>query len=171
MKFSIIAAMDSKNGIGVKNRLPWNIPEDLDYFNKLTTGNGRNVVIMGKKTWESLPEKYRPLPKRTNFVLTRDAEYKAKGGIVSASIDDAFERSLSHHPEQVFVIGGTNVYEQALADSRCALVYLTLVAGDHGCDAFFPTVDETIFEKVFESKPRTVNGETYRFVKYRRREG
>ncbi len=169
MKFSLIAAIDSKNGIGVKNRLPWSIPEDLDFFNKMTTGNGRNIVIMGKKTWESLPEKYRPLPRRINFVLTRDAEYKAKGGIVASSIEDALERSLSHHPDHVFIIGGANVYEQAIQDHRCDTLYITQVEGEHGCDAFFPKIDESVFEKAFESKSRTVNGVTYRFAKYIKR--
>lgn len=166
MKFSLIAAVDSKNGIGAKNTLVWKIPEDLEYFNKMTTGNGKNIVIMGKNTWESLPEKFRPLPRRTNFVLTRNADYKAKGGIVASSLEDALERARSHHPEHVFVIGGAQVYAEAIKHGECEKIYLTHVEGDFNCDAFFPKIDETVFEKVFESKPRRENGITYRFAKY-----
>lgn len=169
MNFSLIAAVDEKNGVGIHNTLPWRLPGDLDYFNKMTTGNGKNVVIMGKKTWESLPEKFRPLPRRTNFVLTRDPHYVAKNGIVASSIEDALERSRSHHPEQVLIIGGAQVFHEAILHANCTTLYLTHVKGDFKCDTFFPAVDLEKFELVFESKPRTENGVEYRFAKYIRR--
>src|SRR3990172_2849902 len=127
MKFSIIAAADKKMGIGIGNKLPWKLAGDLKYFSETTTkaSPGKmNAVIMGRKTWESLPEKHRPLAGRLNVVLSRNELPLPDGVLRASSLDDAFEK-LSAPPrhegglrradvDEVFVIGGASLDEQAI---------------------------------------------------------
>ncbi len=121
-----IVAMTREGVIGKDNALPWRLPQDLKRFRSITTGNS---VIMGRKTYESIGK---PLPARTNLVLTRDAEYRAEGVIVCHSWDDVLD-SVRGTP---FVIGGAEIYRQALP--RLRRLYLTLIHRNFEGDAFFP---------------------------------
>lgn len=124
----IIAAMSRNRVIGIENRLPWRLPDDLQHFKKITLDQ---TILMGRKTWESLPGL---LPRRKHLVLTRNADYQAKGAIVIDSIEKA-----QSHVEQgsaLFVVGGANLYEQLLP--HCETMYLTLVDADIEGDAWFP---------------------------------
>jgi dihydrofolate reductase len=135
---SLIVAMSENRVIGVENRLPWNIPEDLKRFKKTTSGH---PIIMGRKTFESIG---RPLPNRTNLVITRNRGYQAEGAVVCGSLREALEwAGRAPGSNEIFVIGGGEIFREALplADR----IYLTLVEWPFEGDAFFPDFDEAKF--------------------------
>jgi dihydrofolate reductase len=163
MSFALIAAADQENGIGKDNTMPWDIPADLKYFSKVTSGAN---VIMGRKTYESLPKAHRPLPNRTNIVLTRNSDYNLPKGVLKAeSLDEALQIAKG----DTFVIGGANVYAQAIKHLDCNKIYLTHIQGTHNSDAFFPEIDETIWEPISKSENLSENGHQFQFVVYEKR--
>ncbi len=142
-KFDIIVATDLNRGIGKNNQLPWRISTDLKYFRDLTSSTPvsdvKNAVIMGRKTWESIPSGFRPLKDRVNVVLTRNADYSLPQGVFKAdSLDGAFKILAPGPIDRVFVIGGGEIYSQAMQHERCGLLYLTEVRGRFDCDAYLP---------------------------------
>jgi len=134
MKLAIIVAQAANRVIGIENNLPWHLPEDLKYFKQVTMGK---PIIMGRKTYESIG---RPLPGRTNIVITRNADFSAEGVRVVSSLDAARELAESiceiEGHQEVMVIGGSQIYGQTLpvADR----LYLTQVHADVEGDAWFP---------------------------------
>lgn len=130
MKISLIVAMASNRAIGIDNRLPWHLPADLRKFKQITMGS---PILMGRKTYDSIG---RPLPGRTNIVISRDPSYRQPGCQVFNEIDKAIE-SCSHLPE-IFVIGGSSFYQAMLplADT----LYLTEVKQEFAGDTFFPEI-------------------------------
>lgn len=135
LKITTIAALSSENrGIGKDGDLPWHIPEDLKRFKRLTVDH---PVIMGRKTWESIPQKYRPLPDRTNIILTRSSDYTADGAVVCNSLPSAL-KAAAEHDEVVYIIGGESVYKKALELEKVDRLELTFVEGTFECDTFFP---------------------------------
>jgi dihydrofolate reductase len=139
MSFSIIAAVAVNNVIGVKGGLPWNIPEDMKHFKELTMGK---TVLMGQNTWESLPEKFRPLPGRKNVVLTLLPEYPVPEGVeVFHSLEDAF----AAHTEEVMIMGGAMVYRQTLP--MASKLYITHVHRTVDGDVMFPVIDPSIWKE------------------------
>jgi dihydrofolate reductase len=157
-RVALIAALGAKTrAIGKNGRLLWHIPEDLKRFKALTSGH---PVIMGRKTWESLPEKFRPLPNRTNIVVTRDPSYAAPGALVAASLDAALAAAASAPgSEEIFVIGGGELYTAALPFAY--RLYLALVDSDAPGDAFFPEY-EPEFTKILAEQAGESGGLTYR---------
>lgn len=137
MKLSLIAAVARNGVIGRDNKLPWHLPNDLKYFKAVTLGK---PVIMGRKTWESLG---RPLPGRTNIVITRQPGYAPAGAKTVASLDAALalaeQVALIDGVDECVVIGGAEIYAQALP--RCDRLYLTEVHADVEGDAYFPAFD------------------------------
>lgn len=110
MKLSIIVAVSENNVIGKDNQLIWNLPADMKFFKKKTKGH---LIITGRKNYESIPEKFRPLLDRTNIVITRQEDYKAPGAIVFSSADAALKYAKQNHSdEEVFIIGGGEIYKQ-----------------------------------------------------------
>lgn len=141
-KISLIAAIGRNRAIGKDNRLLWSIPGDLPRFKALTLGH---PVIMGRKTWESLPEKFRPLPGRTNIVITRDPAYPAPGAVLVQSFPETLSRARdAEGAEEIFIIGGQQVYECALPFAQ--RLYLTLVDDEPAGDAFFPSFEDQFAE-------------------------
>ncbi|MGC9469981.1 MAG: dihydrofolate reductase [Bacteroidales bacterium] len=136
---SIIVAIAQNRAIGKDNRLLWHIPGDLKRFKKLTSGH---AVIMGKKTYESLP--VRPLPDRTNIVLTDNPEERIDGCVMAYSLEDAVAKCPEN--DESFVIGGGSVYRQfmPLADK----LYITLVHRDYEADTFFPEIDTGMWKEI-----------------------
>ena len=128
LTFSGVVAMDSRRAIGLRNSLPWRLPEDLKLFKRLTLGH---PILMGRKTWESLG---RPLPGRQNIVLTRDPAYVAEGALVIRHPDEL--KALELTDSEVMVIGGAQVYAamMPLMDK----LYVSEVHGEHEADTFFP---------------------------------
>lgn len=165
--FSIIVAMDSQRGIGKDGVLPWHLSADLKHFKSLTTETApgmRNAVIMGRKTWESIPERFRPLSGRLNIVLTRNVQYDFLEGVLPAiSLDQALLKvSQLHDIDSVFVIGGAQVYQQAIGHSQCRQLCLTLIDKVFDCDAFFPEIPHN-FHQVSASEDFSENGLIFRF--------
>ena len=131
----LIAAMDNDRVIGQGNDIPWRgkLPADMAHFQKLTMGH---TVVMGRKTWESIPLKYRPLPGRANVVLTRDASYHVSGAYAVRTLDEAISRTGS---SRVFIIGGALIYKQYLSVAH--RLELTHIDTSSGGDTFFPQFD------------------------------
>jgi dihydrofolate reductase len=158
---TLIVAVARNGVIGADNRLPWRLSADLRRFKALTTGN---AVIMGRKTWESLPEKFRPLPDRVNIVVTRDAGYRAAGATVVHSLPQALAAAGER---AAFVIGGAEIYSQALP--LATRLEVTEVDADIAGDAFFPPIDRDHWEEVARAPQPPENGLGFAFVSYARR--
>lgn len=136
-RLALMAAKAANNIIGRDNALPWYLPNDLKYFKQVTLGK---PIIMGRRTWESLQ---RPLPGRTNIVITRQADYRAEGAKVVGTLDEALKRAeqvaLIDGRDEVVVIGGAQIYQLALP--RADRLYLTEVHAEVEGDTWFPEVD------------------------------
>jgi dihydrofolate reductase len=157
---SIIVAIAEDYGIGYKNELLWHIPEDLKRFKKLTLGN---TIIMGKKTWASLPR--RPLPGRKNIVITDDLKDNFESGITAYSIEDSLEKCGAG--EEIFIIGGGSIYRQFmdLADR----LYITHVHKKAPADVYFPFIDPKIWEPV-EKQEHEQDDVPYTYIVYDRKD-
>lgn len=142
MILSIIAAMGRNRAIGFKNTLPWRLPADLQRFKQLTLGHH---IIMGRKTYESIG---RPLPGRTSIIITRQPDFQAEGCLIAHSLDEAIDLAKSRGEQEAFIIGGAEIYAQAL--SKANRMYLTLVEAEPEADAFFPEFEEKAWEKTAE---------------------
>lgn len=155
---SIIAAISENRAIGKDNKLLWHIPGDLPRFKKLTTGH---PIIMGRKTYESIGK---PLPSRTNIVVTRDDSYKAEGCVIVTSIEEAIQIAKQKDKEEIFIVGGGQIYEQGVkfADK----LYLTLVEGEYEADTFFPDYSE--FKKKISEETHESEGLKYKFLELER---
>jgi dihydrofolate reductase/thymidylate synthase len=156
--FSIVVAATPKSGIGNAGTVPWSLPGDMAFFKKKTTTtkdeNKQNVVIMGRKTWESIPVKYQPLPQRINVVLSGNAETRAKlaqtPNVFAAESLTAALAMLSSAPaladkwEKVFVIGGAAAYNEAMKMPQCKRLHWTIVNSDVECDTSIDGVDAQV---------------------------
>ena len=143
---SIIVAHSKNMVIGKGNDLIWKIPNDQARFKNLTMGH---PVIMGRKTWESIPEKFRPLSGRTNFIITRDSSYSAPGATVTTSIENALasaQQALGN--EEIFVVGGGEIYKAALPFTD--RLYITMVDKEVEGDVFFPEYSNKFTKKISE---------------------
>ena len=172
--FSIVVATDINNGIGKNGQLPWHLPGDLKYFRELTSltkaPEKKNAVIMGRKTWESIPSKFRPLPGRINIVLTRNKDldvpmevYKAKSFLEAFKMLE--KQSLKDLIENVYVIGGAKTYQEAIKQPECQKLYITQILHSFPCDAFFPSY-RVVFERRHLSQPHKDGDITYYFSEY-----
>lgn len=141
---SLIVAASDNNAIGKANAMLWHLPEDLKFFKNTTWGM---PVIMGRKTFESVGK---PLPGRTNIIVTTNKDWQADGTIATTNIDDALKVAKDTNAKEIFITGGGEIYKQTMniADK----IYLTRVNTEIDGDAYFPAIDETIWEKVFEKK-------------------
>ncbi len=138
----LIAAVDDVHGIGKDDEIPWHIPADLKRFKEITSKTTdpfkRNALIMGRKTWFSIPARFRPLIGRVNYVLTRN-DLQLAGGKRCSSLEHALiTANDDDYIESIFVIGGQSVYKEALFYAKT--IYLTSVRGDFGCDVHFPEI-------------------------------
>jgi dihydrofolate reductase len=154
MPIALIAAVAENNCIGTTGQLPWYLPEDLKHFKALTTGN---TVLMGRKTWESIPETFRPLPNRHNIVITRQHDYPVPKGVdVCASPEEALTKFGG---ETIFVIGGAEIYVHML--NRADTLHITHVHRTVDGDTFFPVIDAAQWKEV-----RREDHDEYSFVDY-----
>ena len=159
---ALIAACARGGVIGVENRLPWHLPEDMKFFRETTRGK---PVIMGRKTWESLPAAFRPLPGRLNIVVSRNPGFEAPGASVVASLPEAL--AAAGDAEIAFVIGGAELYRQALplADR----LVLTEIDQPYEGDAFFPDFDRSLWHETAREPRVAESGLPFAFVTYERR--
>ena len=155
---TIVVAIDRNNGIGVNNTLPWHLPEDLAHFKRTTSGH---PIIMGRKTWESIGK---PLPNRTNIVISRRPGYVAPGAQVASSLDEAL--ALCAGRESVMVIGGNEVFRAALP--RATDLILTEIHRDYPGDVLFPEFDRRAWKETRRESRVAANGIPFDFVWYAR---
>ena len=157
-KISAIATVGRNNVIGRDNQLVWHIAEDLKRFKKITMGH---PIIMGRKTFESIGN---PLPGRTNIIITRDQHFKVKDSIVVHSIDEAIEQGRKLDNDEIFIIGGSEIYNQALSETD--RLYLTLIDDEKDGDVFFP--DYSKFSKEVFREEHEHEGLKYTWVNLER---
>lgn len=157
-RLHLIYARAANGVIGKDNALPWHLPEDMAHFKRQTMGC---PVVMGRKTWDSLPPRFRPLPGRRNVVLTRDPSWRAEGASRAGSIDEAL--ALCADAPEVWVIGGAEVYRQALP--RAQRVVVTEIARDFEGDAVMPALGAPWTETSREAHT-AANGLPFAFVTY-----
>jgi dihydrofolate reductase len=135
---SLIVAMDQRNLIGKNNELPWYIPKDLKRFKELTTGG---VVVMGRKTSESILARIgTPLPGRISVVVTRDSAYTCEGAVIANSLEHAMGNARLFGGREIWIIGGAEIYRQALAESLPDRLVITRIDGEYEGDAYFPPI-------------------------------
>jgi dihydrofolate reductase len=158
MNLGLIFARARNGVIGTDGGLPWHLPEDLAHFKRITLGC---PVIMGRKTWDSLPERFRPLPGRLNIVVTRQSSWAAAGAARAGSLPEALVLCAEH--PRVWVIGGAQIYNQALPLAQVAEV--TEIEADIEGDAFAPSFGSQWIE-VARERHRSANGLDYSFVTY-----
>ena len=160
----LVVARAANGVIGNRGRIPWRLPEDIRRFKQLTLGK---PCIMGRKTWESLPK--RPLPGRANIVVTRDTAYRAEGALVAASLDEAIDRAAREAPGEIAIIGGAQIYVEALA--RADRIYLTRVHETVEGDTFFPVLDDAQWHmSMLQPAKASTSGLSFDVVQLDRRE-
>lgn len=159
---SVIASVARNGGIGRANALLWHESADQTFFRAVTMGH---PVIMGRRTWDSLPERFRPLPGRRNIVVTRDAGWSAAGAEPAASFEAAL--ALAAGAAKAFVIGGAQLY--ALALPRADELVLTEIDADFDADTFFPAWNRADFVQTAREDHVTAQGVAYRFATYGRK--
>jgi len=198
--FQIVVAAERNLGIGKDGSLPWKLPGDMAYFKELTSrtrggSEKQNVVIMGRKTWESIPVQFRPLKGRINIVLSRSLEDSENDGggagnggsgrndgllqsiksstdtFAAGSLDAALElacsKDLKSRVETVFVIGGGQIYDEAINSPACKAIHLTRIDKDFECNVFFPAIDPAKFKVWSASQPmQTEDGTAFTFMCY-----
>ena len=141
MNINIIVAYCNNRGIGLNNQLPWHFPQDLKKFSKITKGNGNNAIIMGRKTFESIGK---VLPGRFNIVLSKNYNYKNVD--CYSNIEDALNICNLQKFDEVFIIGGSQIYEEVLKKKLIHKIYATEINCDFECDTFFPLINNFILE-------------------------
>lgn len=160
MILSIIVAVSENGVIGKDNKLIWSLPADMKFFKEKTTGH---FIITGRKNYESIPEKFRPLPNRTNIIITRQKNYHAPGTVIASSIPDAlsFAEEFSNK-EEVFIIGGAEIFKQILPQVQ--RVYLTWVHERFEGDVFFDPLPENEWKMVSSTKHSADEKHKYPFT-------
>lgn len=156
VKVNVIVAVSENMGIGINGELPWRLKKEMAYFRRMTMctndSSKQNAVIMGRKTWESIPGKNRPLTGRVNIVLSRQNLMLGPNVMVCNSMDSALQRLqeplLAGTIESAWVIGGSSVYREALASPHCFRIYLTKILKTFKCDTFLPEVPGNTFRLV-----------------------
>lgn len=157
-QITLVVAMDAQRGIGVDNQLPWNLPEDLAHFKQVTLGH---PIIMGRKTFDSIG---RPLPKRRNIVVTRNADWRHAGVEVAGSLADAIALAGT---EPASIIGGAQIFHESMGIADRMIV--THIDGVYRCDTFFPEIDPATWRETAREEHRSADGVAFAFVTYERR--
>ncbi len=143
MTISLIAALTENYVIGKNNDLPWSLPDDMKYFMQTTKGH---PVIMGRKNYDSIPQKFKPLPNRTNIVVTRQSNFMALGCHVVGSVEEALRFAQEKGDAEVFVIGGAEIYKHALPAAN--RLYLTEIKAVIEGDVFFPQFNKKEWKEI-----------------------
>jgi dihydrofolate reductase len=158
MKLHLIYARARNGTIGKDGQMPWHLPEDLAHFKRVTLGQ---PVIMGRKTWDSLPSRFRPLPGRLNIVVTRQSDWRSDGALRANSIEDAMR--LCSNVSDAWIMGGAEIYRQAEPLASTAVV--TEIDADFEGDAFAPELGAQ-WQEVQREQHTTTNGLGFAFVTY-----
>ena len=160
---TIIAAIAANNALGKDNDLIWHLPADLKRFKKVTTGHH---ILMGRNTYESIGK---PLPNRTTVIITRNKNYTQEGCLIVNSVEKAIE--IANQDEQIFIIGGAQIYQQAMALNLVDQLDITQVHEQFEADVFFPEIAASIWEEVAreDHKADDKNVFDYSFISYKKR--
>ena len=162
----LIVAFCKNNGIGFNNKMPWYLKSDLKRFKKLTIGSGNNAVVMGRNTWVSL--KGLSLPKRSNIILTSNMDYfQAKNQLFMQSFDDVAVVSQSQLYDDIWLIGGEQIYRESLKKNLVDEIYATVIDNDFACDTFFPEIPRE-FKLIEESVLQSENNIKFNYVHYKK---
>ncbi len=162
MTISLVLARADNGVIGADNAIPWRIADDMKHFKALTMGK---PIVMGRKTWDSFPRK--PLPGRTNIVITRDAAWHAQGAVVAHSLDEALAIARGENPAEIAIIGGAQIYAAALPVAT--LIHLTEVHMDAAGDVSMPPFDPAQWRETAREEHATPEGLVYSYVTLERR--
>ena len=176
----IVAYCKQNNGIGFDNKIPWLLKNDLKNFQQITSKTfkdyTKNMVVMGRKTWESIPDKHKPLKNRINVVLTRNKDIKLKYDIESYKdthvkydfneILEVVKLNKNFNISNIFIIGGETLYKMALESKEVSKIYVTEIYEDFDCDTFFPKIDENAFKRTYISKFYCESNIYYRYLEY-----
>ena len=157
-KVIAIAAIGKNRGLGKGNDLLYHIPEDFERMHKVTMGH---PLIMGRKTWESIPEKRRPLPGRANIVITKQQDFAPEGTLIVHSIEDAIKKARELDDEKIFIFGGAEIYKLALPYTD--VLDLTIVDAEKPADVYFPEYEKEFTKATIEKKGEH-KGVAYEFV-------
>ncbi|WP_296638344.1 dihydrofolate reductase [Polaribacter sp.] len=159
---TIIAAFAKNNELGRDNDLIWYLPADLKRFKQVTTGHH---IIMGRNTYDSIGK---PLPNRTSVIVTRNTDYQKEGCLVANSLEQALE--MAKEDEQIFIIGGAQIYEYAVKQQLADVLDITFVHEKFEADVYFPKIDPLIWKKVTQEdfEPDEKNKYSYSFIKYKK---
>jgi dihydrofolate reductase len=160
-RLNLIYARAANGVIGNNNALPWHLPEDLAHFRRLTQGC---PVVMGRKTWDSLPPRFRPLPGRSNIVITRQVDWQAEGALRAGSLQEALR--CAAEASDVWVIGGADIYR--MAEPLALRAEVTEIAQDFAGDAYAPTLGPAWRETARE-RHQAASGLVFSFVTYQKR--
>jgi dihydrofolate reductase len=154
---SLVLARADNGVIGDKGTIPWRISDDMRHFKALTMGH---PIVMGRKTWDSFPKK--PLPGRTNIVITRDGTWKAEGAVVVHSLDEALANARAGNPTEIAIVGGADIYLAALP---CASrIHLTEIHAAPGGDVTMPAFDRAIWHETSREDRQAPDGLRYSYV-------
>ena len=157
MQLKMILVMDLDGCIGKENGLPWRLRSDMLRFKRLTLGQGNSAVLMGRTTWETIPEMYRPLVDRINIVVTRNRKYSLDSADVVYSIEDGIEHAKSKNCDECWIIGGANVYEQCR--DMVEEVHLTSVETSNSGDVKVGLFGDEWTREIVESTPQSSDNE------------
>lgn len=177
MTYNVIAAISKNGGIGYKGNLPWRLKKEMEYFSTMTTQVSRegtqSAVIMGRNTWQSIPDKYRPLKGRLNVVISKTLSSVPEGVLLYPNLTEAISvLHLNDNIDKLWVIGGSGLYSEAVKDKNCKSLYLTKIHQEFVCDSFFPDFDSKEFQETNEPNvPKGIqeeNGIKYEFKVFKR---
>jgi dihydrofolate reductase len=154
---ALVLAMADNGVIGNKGKIPWRIADDMRRFKRLTMGK---PIVMGRKTWESLPKK--PLPGRTNIVITRDRTFAPPGAVVVYSLEEALARAEEEGPDEIMIVGGAEIYQAVLP--RADRIHLTEVRTHPDGDAHMPKFDASVWRETTREDHTTEAGLRYSYV-------
>ncbi len=160
MIISAIAAVAENGVIGNKGQLPWNLPDDMKFFQRTTLNH---PVISGRKNYDSIPDRFRPLRDRVNIVVTRDTDYEAPGAIVCHSLKEAMDIASSSEVKEAFLIGGGQLYTEAFDADLVDRIYLTTVHAKPEGDVFFPKIGNG-WKEVWSEKHKADERHKYAFT-------
>jgi dihydrofolate reductase len=165
VKISIVVAASENNAIGKDNRLIWRLPDDMKFFKEKTVGH---CVVTGRKNYESIPDKFRPLPDRINIVVTRSKDYQAPGAIVVHSVEDAIKKAVDLGETDLAIIGGGEIYRESLRHTD--VIWLTRVHHEFEAHTFFPVLDPTEWKITWREEHQADEKHAYAFtfLKYER---
>ncbi len=163
---NIIVAMCKNRGMGFKNTIPWHLSSDLQRFKYLTTSfENKNNVIMGRKTWDSLPNKYKPLPKRKNIIISSKKDIIKQENVIVYNDINLIKNHYTEINKNTWIIGGTQIYNYALENDLVKSILVTVIDNEFECDVFFPEIPSK-FQLKHESPYKLENNIIYKYQQW-----